>query len=205
MKKIVMTIIDLIFPRTNGYMVLKDYTPSDFYKKVPKISLIHIDIHSCFPYRHNIVKTMIREIKECKNVHATRLAGYAIYKRLESMKLGYVALIPIPTTYMKLCERGYNQCDLIVNAVVENDPLMFLVLKNVLKYKNWLTKGEQKNLRKNERFDMAMEQFVISGELPNNITVVVIDDVVTTGSTLRSAMETIKARCNRVIGISVAH
>ena len=61
---------------------------------------------------------MIWQIKYKKNKHAIRCAAYALQSRLQDNTM----LIPIPISRKRRRERGYNQCELIVDEMIKINP-----------------------------------------------------------------------------------
>ncbi|MEK7201270.1 MAG: ComF family protein, partial [Patescibacteria group bacterium] len=60
----------------------------------------------------------------------------------------------------------------------------------------------QTKLGRNARLSNIDGAFVLTGALTSNCTYIVIDDVTTTGSTLRAVLQAIPGK---VLGISLAH
>jgi len=124
-------------------------------------------------------------------------------------------VLPIPITNKRRNERGYNQCELLVDEMKRLDTKnQFMVCKDLLERVHHLSRQTLKN--RADRLESAKDIFAINeSELKKllaknigieNTTVVVIDDVITTGSTIKEAMGVIKsAGFKNVFGLSLAH
>ena len=102
------------------------------------------------------------------------------------------ALIPIPIYKNKLKKRGYNQAEILANAIgkvlkipVKSDVL--LRLENTEAQKELGILERQNNLKK---------AFKIRGDVVELKNVVLIDDIYTTGSTIDAA-----AACLKAVGV----
>jgi len=112
------------------------------------------------------------------------------------------ALIPIPLTAQRLRQRGYNQSLLLANGLSKK--LLIPVLECLIRKKE--TKP-QVGLHKNERKTNVKDAFVIKKQYEKNSldTAFLIDDVLTTGSTLAEAAKVLKkAGFQKVWGLTLA-
>lgn len=98
------------------------------------------------------------------------------------------ALIPVPLHPRKHHIRGYNQSEMIAEGI--SSVLQIPVIKNCL-IKTTHTQSQTKKGRF-LRWDNVSEVFSISKTLPNHYQhVALVDDVITTGSTLEAGMQKI--------------
>jgi predicted amidophosphoribosyltransferase len=110
--------------------------------------------------------------------------------------------VPVPVSKKRLKERGYNQAAMLAQDLVE------FCGGNVSNLA--LGKYERKSLvgaGKAERAHQAEEQFFWrNNQLPDSECYIVVDDVLTTGSTLRTCMKLVREHTDRpVYGLAVAH
>lgn len=99
---------------------------------------------------------------------------------------GIDALVPMPLHYLRRFKRGYNQCDYIAEGIrrVTGIPIVRGALKRI---KNNPT---QTRLQMNEREQNVAHIFrVVHPEILENKHALLIDDVMTTGSTLLAALQ----------------
>ncbi|MEY2664848.1 MAG: hypothetical protein RIT04_656 [Candidatus Parcubacteria bacterium] len=117
-------------------------------------------------------------------------------------------LIPIPLSKKRIRERGYNQCELIAQEIVKlssvNMPIIEMkrhILKRSHSHAEQKTKGRADRISESKNFFAVASGADIAGSV-----CIVIDDVVTTGSTLVAAKRALLASgARQVIMIAVAH
>ncbi|MDP3726712.1 MAG: ComF family protein [bacterium] len=115
---------------------------------------------------------------------------------------GGPVLVPIPLHPAKLKKRGYNQTEILA---FELSKRLNLQVKSLLvRTKNTRS---QVGLKQKERRENVREAFSISSDNPfsKHATIFLIDDILTTGSTLLSAARTLKrGGAKRVFGLALA-
>lgn len=111
-------------------------------------------------------------------------------------------VIPVPLHPVRHRERGYNQSELLASALVKSIGLS-LITNVLVRKKN--TKF-QTSLSPEERFDnVAGAFFVKQPEILKGKKVLLVDDVMTTGSTLHSCAEALlSGGAQEVYGITCA-
>lgn len=95
-----------------------------------------------------------------------------------------IELVPIPTVRSHIRQRGYDHVELIVRQLAA---LRNLPIKRALERK---TSDTQHIVGKNERIKQSNEAFGLAATAVNSLQghrILLIDDIVTTGSTLQSA------------------
>ncbi|MFZ7132200.1 MAG: ComF family protein [Eubacteriales bacterium] len=104
-------------------------------------------------------------------------------------------IIPVPLHINRQQERGYNQAEKIALGVVQkfkNSPILShvdLCLEYLTRYKD---NSHQIHLNKLERFKNVKQIFKVEDkESIKNKTILLIDDVYTTGATIQSCSETL--------------
>lgn len=106
-------------------------------------------------------------------------------------RLAPECIVPVPLHPAKRRKRGFNQAELLADALSEETGIPVRLL--LVKHKK--TK-DQKSLKKNERKANVKDAFVVNedaiGEhMPSSV--LLLDDVCTTGSTLTACANTLKA------------
>ena len=125
-----------------------------------------------------------------------------IYKKLKSLKhTDFDVIIPIPMTKKRFAERGYNQSELIAKRLSEllNIPLETNVLVKV------------KNTERQSRLPMHKREANIRGaftlynkERIFHKRVLLVDDIVTTGATMREASRLLSKSASGITACAVA-
>jgi ComF family protein len=149
-------------------------------------------------------RTTDREI----DTMSTQLKNRMVDRGTAHVATTKIILVPIPLSRKRLRERGYNQCELIVQEIVklyDTNMTAIEVKKNVLKRSH--SRTEQKTKGRADRISESKNFFSIAPDADIADTMcIVIDDVVTTGSTLVAAKHRLLASGAReVIMIAVAH
>ena len=149
-------------------------------------------------------------------IHLLKYSGYTtlgfklgeeIGKKIlgESNFLDAQMLIPVPLHKLKLRERGYNQSECICRGI--SSVTKIPVRANILVRSRYTT--TQTELDISERIDNVSGAFQVREKSRDYITwkkIILVDDVITTGSTINScASELLKYGANNVLSASVAH
>lgn len=114
--------------------------------------------------------------------------------------------VPIPLHGLREKNRGFNQAELIANLIAEK--CGFLVEINLLKrIKN--TPPQVKTKSREKRLANLLGAFAVSREVVNKVsnkTIVLVDDVWTSGATMKEATRVLKkAGVGRVLALTLAH
>ncbi|MBO6016244.1 MAG: ComF family protein [Lachnospiraceae bacterium] len=99
------------------------------------------------------------------------------------------AIIGVPLHRKRLQKRGYNQADELARRIADKMKLPFY--KNyVLRVKNT---SPQKGLDANERQNNLKKAFIIGQNVVKLKTIIVVDDIYTTGSTMDAIADVLKS------------
>jgi competence protein ComFC len=183
---------------------------------------LHISMHetynavSCFSYRSPTIRTLIHALKYNGNYRAADLLApflaEVILDKLGDNIMFYdkaPLLIPIPLSKEKLKERGYNQAEILTQEIVKylqniHGTILPIHTEILFRIKNT---PSQTALSKPDRKRNLIGAFAVhSASAVQNESIILIDDVLTTGSTLHEARQTLlKAGAKNVSAITVAH
>lgn len=202
-RKLLNNVVDFIFPPNEFEMELRDITAENVFDRLPEANPTEFPfINSIFSYRNPLVRELIWQIKYKKNKHALSLAGYALNEKLLEYTEPFL-LIPIPISSKRRRERGYNQCELIIDEIIRISPEIQADFSLLVRNKN-IDKQTFKN--KSQRIENTKDIFEVTKSSVMDQMIIVIDDVSTTGSTLNEARESLlRAGYKDIIGLTLAH
>lgn len=208
-------IVDFIFPPNIYELELRTIDCESVFDKLPICNISEFPfIKSIFLYKNPLVRELIWQIKYKKNKQAIDIAGYVFYKKILELydiniiKNEGVLLIPIPISNERRKERGFNQCELIIDSIKRYD------IENYFRFDYKLLKrisniDKQTFKNRKERIENARNIFAINNTdntYNKNINIILIDDVSTTGSTFDVAREIFKTNSyENVYCLSLAH
>ncbi len=214
---IINTILDILFPesciscRKGGLLLC-----SNCVQKIRPAERENPEwIYSRYDYRDPIIKKAIWLMKyRHKRTLADFFASTLYDMLLEEMSERYTfrdwvspIVIPIPLAQKRLRERGFNQSALIARKLVKLDTTQSLSYTEriLIKPKDTIHQAHIKNRQK--RLENIEGSFsVIHPEKIKGRTVILIDDVTTTGATLSEARKILKkAGAKTVIAFTIAH
>lgn len=207
-------LLDLILPRSAATKKLETMSVQkllhDYGGRSRSISDQTISI---FDYSRPLIRQAIWEIKYRGNRKIIRLFAGALSTALaeefeDKMLFGEFALpliVAVPIGKHRLKERGYNQCELLLEELPRGLWGMFEIRPNLL-LKTKDTEA-QTTLAKKERRQNLKGVFAVSR--PKEVAgrnVIVVDDVTTTGATFAEARRALSAAgAKKVIGVALAH
>ncbi len=160
-------------------------------------------------YRNRHVRAAIWELKYRKNARVARLFSELLGVELNRVSEqnrqngSPITIVPIPLSEKRRRERGYNQIELILEQLHIDSrwKIDFDLLRRNRHTipQTTLTREERlKNLE--DCFEIASQQKIAGARY------IIIDDVMTTGSTLRQARATLlQTGASEVIAITLAH
>jgi len=112
-------------------------------------------------------------------------------------------VIPVPLYKTQFRERGYNQAELLAKEFVKQFPQMALQGKTLVRIKS--TRSQTKLSRKDRLQNLLTAFSVVDSEAIKNKTILLIDDVCTTGATLNACAKTLlRAGADKVFGLTFA-
>lgn len=225
--KIFSTLLDFLFPREKFELEMENMSVDEIYNKAkrensslsrkntipssPAVILVHTGIHSIFCYKASFVKNLIELVKYRGNKKVIDKCGEILYREITKI-YGFddagtkkFTLIPIPSSNKRRREKGFNQCELLCEAVLKNNPDLFDYQKKVLiKTKHVIS---QTKLKRKERLkNLTGSMFIKNPELIKDKEIILIDDVWTTGATTNEAIRVLReVGVKKVFVFTLAH
>lgn len=201
MQKLLTVFTDLIFPPSPESKLIRSTTETAI------LSLYQPNIHenvtylSC--YESSIIKAAIVENKFYHNQTAARLLGVLLQHWITNNK-GHFVFVPIPLSRARLRNRGHNQIETILQTTLGKMNCETTVLQRTV------NTTPQSHLPKSKRQKNIKHAFSCNLQAVNPAweTVVLVDDVVTTGATMKAARASLAphlAPHTKLICLAIAH
>lgn len=173
------------------------------------------DILAVFDYRDSVIKKAIWELK----YHHKRYLGEKLGQLLYEFLIEYISdlktavsgraicVIPTPISNEKTKVRGYNQAQAIAKGFCNSGESGIFELKNNIVFKKVDNMPQAKITNRKRRLENVRGVFAVKNpEMIKGRTIIIIDDVTTTGGTINEIMNALKkAGAKKVVGFAVAH
>ncbi len=182
------------------------------------IKLPHLNpnekIFSAFSYKDPIIRKILLNLKYYHKRNLGKKLGAILYNgmleeisELKSFTGQKIILIPIPMTKARLKERGYNQASLIALGIYEACDENIFELREDILIKKYNTFPQAKIKDRTKRLKNIKGCFVCTQpKFIKNKTVIIIDDITTTGATLNEAIKILeKSGAKKAVGFVIAH
>jgi len=220
-KRVVTLIVDIIFPcfcvncnKIDTLLCNKCFEEIEFYLNYPTISIkeLYFDEVIIACKYSSVSKKLIHEFKYKSVVNIKNVIAQIIYRSTNFPNLEII--IPVPIHKKKYNQRGFNQTEEIS---IELAKLSHIPTYNFLS-KTKETQSQMSIQNREKRLSNLSKTFSINKNVENNLrelyasknisfpkTAILIDDVLTTGSTLNECAKVLKNYgFEKVIGIVFA-
>ena len=204
--------LDLLFPpRENERLVRSLGNDGLAVFLDPKTSLLgDIEVTGLLPYDARIVRACIVEAKYHANDRASKVLGAILAAYLgeeladrNQYEPRTYALVPVPLSRARLRERGYNQAEAITRHAADMHPEIVIESDLMMRIRDTLP---QTTLGGEARRQNVRGAFGAARTPDPHTTYIVIDDVVTTGATIREVVQALRgAGAQNVRAIGLAH
>ncbi len=181
-----------------------------------KATALSGSIATLFDYQHPLVKKAVWALKYQHKRSLARYFGTALYREFfkslaRKGKHGDedIILVPVPGGKKAITMRGYNHATLIAEAIracAKQDGLRISVEDDIL-YKDHEIPQQVRARGKTNREKNVHGVFRIRHpEKVTGKTIILLDDVITTGATINEARRAIRSgKPKRILAIAVAH
>ncbi len=166
-----------------------------------------------FSYQDPIVKRALKALKFAHRKKNSVILGELLYDKLIeelSEERAYslhkeILVIPIPLSKKRFNERGFNQSELIARSFASRDTTMRLTT-NILK-RTTHSKPQSSIHLKRERLENIKGVFEVADHhVLQGKCCIILDDIVTTGATMKEAEKALKnAGAKKILLVACAH
>ncbi len=157
-------------------------------------------LRSCAVFKEPI-RPALRKLKYGRDVGLGEALAWDVARSLDTLGWEADAIVPIPLSQQRMRERGYNQSGLIAQPL--SRIMQWKYLPNALQRVRHTR--SQVGLTAAERRENVQAAFTAQPGLVQNKTILLFDDVATTGATLHSASQAfLSAGAKRVYALTVA-
>lgn len=180
------------------YFEMRDKTPIHVLL-VGKASIAYGTSY-CYYYKKGVVQNLIHMMKYKGQTQIGDYFGTQLGHQLKNHQ-GFSScqvIVPVPLHWIRKLKRGYNQLDSFGNRLskILNIPYRTDILERFKHTQTLIDKS------KNERWKEVENAFKIRAPLHNNFThVLLIDDVMTTGSTIAACCKCLSKTLNTQISV----
>jgi ComF family protein len=168
-----------------------------------------------FDYRDPLIKKVIWELKYHHKRYLGGKLGQLLYEffmeDISEMKIDVsgrsIFVIPVPISNKKTKIRGYNQALTIAKGFCHPAPAGIFELKDKIIIKKIETLPQARITNRQQRLKNVRGIFEIkNGDIVKGRTIIIIDDVTTTGGTISEIIKILKkSGAKSVVGFAVAH
>lgn len=206
--------LEILFPRSARERVLLALQAHDLRALLGRGVREEYGVKYLFDYQHNTIRELVWLLKYKGEQKTASLFAEILYEQLlfefedafdihgEKKPL----LVPIPIGKNRRRERGFNQCEVLLREVIKFDEgRSFVYAPHALK-KFKETEHQAKAPNKRVRLLNLKGSFVAEPNTVRGQTVILIDDVLTTGSTMAEGKRALReAGARRVFPIALTH
>jgi len=216
-KKFLHGLLDIVFPRDEYAKKIADMEARELRNAIPAPTHSpHPHITSILKYKDPLARSLVWNIKYRGDNDSAQKCAELLYEEILAHieeNSGFhnksFILIPIPISKERFKERGWNQMELVGDALFKIDGNNSFSYRKDILYKNKHTDSQTKTHNRKEREENLRDCFSIYTNRQISIKkahIILIDDVYTTGSTIQEARRTlVRAGARSVHAFTIAH
>jgi len=209
-------VLNFLFPKKKELMAIEALPPYKLAALIPPAGLKGKEgFLALFDYAHPLTKEIVWEIKYRGNRVLADKVGEILFERVSGLltknkqlkETGAILLVPVPISDRRRFERGYNQTELLTQAIKKFDTGALLKHLPIGLIKTFHTESQTRTSGRKERLEnLRTSMKVMNPQKVAGRIVVVIDDVATTGATFIEAKRALReARAKKIICLALAH
>ncbi len=174
----------------------------EFRRKFAQEGIVN-DFYSPFIFeKEGPLQSLIHNLKYRTQFTIGKLLGEILFDKSSEIisKWNAEIVVPIPLHPLKRAGRGYNQAEFIARGLIKNSNMK---IKRILRRKKYTE--TQTQLSASERRQNITNAFILKRKTKMPESLILIDDVITTGSTITEAAKVLKANgAINIYGLSIA-
>lgn len=207
-----MRFLDFLFPPRSDELILRSASEDEFLACLaPRlVAETRPEAVALLPFSDAAVRAAIHEAKYRGSEHAIALLGAALAEYLRDADVGFgkPVVVPVPLGKERHRERGFNQVEEIARralSILDDNFILDTNLLERVKETQTQVSLERRRREENMRGAFTASPRLRSADLRNS-TLVVIDDVITTGATLQAAVDALAAGgAEHILPLALAH
>lgn len=214
-RAVISEILEYIFPPPKKRHALLHANPEALREIFPQASSDTPNfVTALFDYSAAPVRELVSLLKFAGDARAARISAQLLHEALIDILQENITryetvprLVPIPLAREERLERGYNQCNLLVQNILHLDAAgRFAGANNTLR-KPHPTTSQTEMPNKKQRRENVRGCFIVKNRSRIEGTdIILIDDVITTGATLEEARNVLQdAGAGNVFALTLAH
>jgi len=188
------SILDTVLPRRER----RTRTEARSFDEIPLCPVLHellgVQILTLMDYRESAAKDLIRSLKYDRSGHAAKLCAALLtdylreeFASMHTFSSRRILLVPVPLDKNRVHERGFNQIQAVLNILpieFHDGTLSYMKEGVLLRTRDT---APQTKLPRAERLTNVSGAFAANDFVLRDSHIYLIDDVVTTGATLKEA------------------
>jgi len=192
-------IIDLMFPefcvgcnKLNTLLCSRCFEELEFLQfKIDKNKTKYLNSINCCCYYNSVAKKLVHELKYKYVKDVGKTIAHIMYYAMDYKKIDLITFVPIHK--MKEDQRGFNQSEIIATQLSKllNVPIAQLLIKTK-ETKSQMSVGNKKDREKNILGSISINKLVDKQSKDAYKSILIVDDVFTTGVTLNYCAKILK-------------
>lgn len=185
----------------DGFLCGQCFRNIEIVNKVFEINAFYIDKSYYSTIYNEFMRKLVQDFKFHGKSYLYKPLGHIMLNTFQSIDLNIDVIFYVPSHRRKEAIRGYNHSELLGRYISQHTGLA-ISRNNLIKIKN--TKPQNK-LDKEERFFNLMDSFRVRDkrEIAGK-NILLIDDIITTGSTMRECSEVLyMSGAKEIVGLAL--